>query len=426
MKFKKLFLALSIFFGSPAFAATFYYMSPSGNDLNPGTLSKPWRTLTKLMVMQKILKPGDKVFFRGGTYVTNDSTKFDDTYDYRFTAVGTATARITYQNYDTEKPIILYDRRKIINRIMMSPARFTTFQGLVFRQSEASRCISMNCNTNEYTVKEKSVRLTTIHADDVTFRNCEIDNFSSMAIVTEAGSERTILENNIIKNMGNHGLYIRGEYGKYRYNTIDGIRQGPIHGKYGIQIQYVSSHHNEFYGNLIKNTTAAGVIFSGPVSYNLVYNNVFINVGSKRSSGSMLSGGGEGGIPGPGNKFYNNTAIGKTIARVFGDNLTSLLEVEIRDNIFYPTSRIPIGLTKSYAKIKNNIFYNISGYLPTNNKNNVNPLLINPFGTTAVSAMVKSGSPAINTGRSSPFPIIDYNKRRRPAGGAYDIGAFEY
>ena len=42
-----------------------YYVSPSGNDSNPGTFSLPWKTINKAA---RSVIPGDIVYIRGGTY----------------------------------------------------------------------------------------------------------------------------------------------------------------------------------------------------------------------------------------------------------------------------------------------------------------------------------------------------------------------
>ena len=57
-------LALSVLvLQSPALATTFF-VSPSGDDSNPGTEAKPWRTLRR--VNQARLSAGDQVLFEGG------------------------------------------------------------------------------------------------------------------------------------------------------------------------------------------------------------------------------------------------------------------------------------------------------------------------------------------------------------------------
>jgi parallel beta-helix repeat protein len=43
-----------------------YFVSMTGNDTNPGTIDRPWRTLGKAA---NTLQPGDSVLVRGGTYV---------------------------------------------------------------------------------------------------------------------------------------------------------------------------------------------------------------------------------------------------------------------------------------------------------------------------------------------------------------------
>ncbi len=49
--------------------ATNYYVSPTGNDANPGTLAQPWRTMAKVSTYQASLADGDQVLFeRGGTF----------------------------------------------------------------------------------------------------------------------------------------------------------------------------------------------------------------------------------------------------------------------------------------------------------------------------------------------------------------------
>jgi hypothetical protein len=42
-----------------------YYVSPSGNDANPGTLAQPFKTLQKAL---PLLKPGETLIVRAGEY----------------------------------------------------------------------------------------------------------------------------------------------------------------------------------------------------------------------------------------------------------------------------------------------------------------------------------------------------------------------
>lgn len=49
-----------------------YYISTTGNDSNPGTITLPWRNLSKLESVT--LQPGNIVYIRGGTYRTTKSS----------------------------------------------------------------------------------------------------------------------------------------------------------------------------------------------------------------------------------------------------------------------------------------------------------------------------------------------------------------
>jgi hypothetical protein len=51
--------------GSKEYGGNKYYLSASGNDLDDGSFEKPWRTLEKLNTVS--LKPGDAVYFEGGS-----------------------------------------------------------------------------------------------------------------------------------------------------------------------------------------------------------------------------------------------------------------------------------------------------------------------------------------------------------------------
>ena len=82
---------LFVVIAATAQAAT-YYVSSSGSDSNPGTLTSPWKTIGKA---NSTLQAGDTVYIRVGTYsgdYVNPSRS------------GTSdTNRITYSNYNNEK-----------------------------------------------------------------------------------------------------------------------------------------------------------------------------------------------------------------------------------------------------------------------------------------------------------------------------------
>lgn len=56
---------VSFTFASPAYGATTYYVSPSGNDSNNGLIGAPFKTIQKAA---DIVNPGDTVIVKDGTY----------------------------------------------------------------------------------------------------------------------------------------------------------------------------------------------------------------------------------------------------------------------------------------------------------------------------------------------------------------------
>ena len=46
-----------------------FYVSPDGDDDNPGTVERPWRTMSRV----NELRPGDTLYLRGGVYHLNET-----------------------------------------------------------------------------------------------------------------------------------------------------------------------------------------------------------------------------------------------------------------------------------------------------------------------------------------------------------------
>jgi hypothetical protein len=75
-----------------------YFVSPAGNDANPGTLGKPFATLQR--AQQAAREKHSNVFLRGGTFYLPATLVFtaEDS--------GTKDAPVVFQNYQGEKPVI--------------------------------------------------------------------------------------------------------------------------------------------------------------------------------------------------------------------------------------------------------------------------------------------------------------------------------
>lgn len=71
-----------------------YYVAPDGDDANPGTLARPFATLTRAVAKAG---PGRTVGVRGGTYRPGSTIALSTS--------GTADRRITVSNYRDEQPV---------------------------------------------------------------------------------------------------------------------------------------------------------------------------------------------------------------------------------------------------------------------------------------------------------------------------------
>lgn len=85
-------------FSSCCCAAQSYFVSPAGNDANPGTLDKPFATLQR--AQHTVRQKRGNVFMRGGTYYLPETLVFtaEDS--------GAKDAPVIYQAYKNEQPVL--------------------------------------------------------------------------------------------------------------------------------------------------------------------------------------------------------------------------------------------------------------------------------------------------------------------------------
>ena len=90
---------------APLFAAE-YYLAPNGSDDNDGSFESPFFTINKA---NAIVKPGDAVFIRGGTYQvkTKHIKRYKKiwAYVYEINTSGENGKPITYSTYKDEKAV---------------------------------------------------------------------------------------------------------------------------------------------------------------------------------------------------------------------------------------------------------------------------------------------------------------------------------
>jgi parallel beta-helix repeat protein len=99
-------------------ATSNYFVSPTGHDGNPGTVSRPWRTLQKAA---DTVPAGSTVYLRGGTHAP-----------FIMRRSGTASAPIAFARYGTEKPVV-DGKRAVAYTIKIVSAKHVHVRGLTIR-----------------------------------------------------------------------------------------------------------------------------------------------------------------------------------------------------------------------------------------------------------------------------------------------------
>ncbi len=182
-----LFLALLVAAGVNLYAAEFF-VAPTGDDTNPGTLEKPFATIQHAQVA---VSPGDTVYIRGGTYMMKEnqiarkeriwaSVTFLD-------KSGTPEKRINYWAYEKERPVFDFSQVKPVG--MRIDAFHVTGSWLHLKGLEVigaqvtikghtqSICFANNGSHNIYEMLSmhdgQAIGIYTVRGSDNLFLNCD-------------------------------------------------------------------------------------------------------------------------------------------------------------------------------------------------------------------------------------------------------------
>jgi Right handed beta helix region/Disaggregatase related len=356
-----------------------YYVSPTGNDANPGTIDRPWATLNKATTT---LQPGDTVYLRGGTYGISQQILPQNS--------GLPDRWITYAGYPGE--IVEIDARDVYVAPPEGEPPFPHDGGTFeIRDQSYIRIQNLtikNSHNAGFTVRDSH------HIDF--YNNTTINTYSSGIAIWDGCHDHKVLGNTVInantlemrmvhegftptKNVGPHEAISMGgvidfevAYNQIAYCQKEGIdckrtcTRGKVHHNYVHDLRrqglYIDVRRGllediEMYENVVHDCEVGIAIGAEDdlqgdhirIHHNIVYRN--------RATGIFLARWGKDRLR-RNLQIYNNTVYhngygtGQPTHWLMGGlylYTTNLENVTIENNIFSENKAFQIGYTQEYA-----------------------------------------------------------------------------
>lgn len=386
-----------------------YFVSPSGNDSNAGTLSGPWRTLAKAAGSATA---GDTVYLMSGTYKERLVPAFS----------GTSNNYLTFSAYTGHTPVIDGSNVQVGNfqgLVDLSNKSYIRISGITVQNSAYAGIFSGGKSTGLIIEKNKTI------------------NSISSGIAVWGGANILIDGNDVLdSNLGpNHeALDVAGGTDGFeiRYNKVhndNGLGKEGIDVKEGVRNGLI--HHNEVY-----NTKAIAIYVDAfdLETYNIKVFDNLVHHGSNGIAIASEHGGFLHDIAVYNNIIYNMNNIAIRAFGLVESAYTThpMNNILIMNNTIYNSSN---GITNAndqvsgYFIIRNNIIFN-AGQVYSNNSNIISDhnLYVDPgfVNAQAFDFHLLEGSQAVDAGSSEYAPEDDFECNKRPALNGFDIGAYEY
>ncbi|MDF5731379.1 MAG: right-handed parallel beta-helix repeat-containing protein [Rhizonema sp. PD38] len=448
-----------------------YYVSPDGNDSNPGTADQPWQTVNYAVSTQSPVQAGDTILVQPGTYTERITLgkSGSDSGNITLKANGDVTLDDPDPNNGSFQDAVIQSAGKGYWVIDGFRIENTAWAGICLR--DANNMTVQNNHTYQTAASGIIIMPNTYFNGgdaEVTSKNIKVlNNTIERALWKWQGSGDTVhtqeslsmwgvdgfeVANNIIKDGNKEGLDLKvgTRNGSAHDNTITGQAQieGTPQGFNGGAALYLDGsraheYNIDVYNNVVANNTADGIVIAdeaptqGEVSDIRVYNNVVYGNGIQGVNGGA-------GVTVTSNvrdvTIVNNTIDQNVQAFVInGKDYTGGYiphDIVVRNNIFADSS-----YRNGYADYVNNLTFDHNlftnqfsnlyeggttiGNLQASDNNMVPSIgFVNASGDDF---HLSSSSPALGAGSTDidQYAQLDKDSLPRIQGNTTDIGAYK-
>ena len=339
------------------------YVATTGSDSNPGTKTRPVKSIARADVLAK---PGTVIHVAAGTYKVSAPSL--GSVGIRTSKSGTATARIKFVSD------VKWGAKIVVSGTGItwdSRGSYVDIEGFDISGTGRHGILASGRNL--------SMRHNFVH--DLTISG-GCNGSGGAAIDTYGPVGNVVIDRNIVRNIG------------YRFigkcNTVQGI--------------YIANANNVVTNNIVSGVAAVGIQqWHGATSSTIVNNTTF-----KNKMGILLGQGDSGTTTGSANNYvannivYDNTTYGIVEGGKMGGNN------RYANNL--------VARSGTNMKVKGSVTGTISS----------EPLFVSYNAAGTGNYKLSSSSPAIDRGTASKAPTVDFAGVARPRGAAHDIGAYEF
>jgi hypothetical protein len=433
-----------------------YYVSPSGDDGNPGSRDNPWRSPG---VASRKLTPGDTLIILGGRYQLKE---YDA--DILMPAAGEENNWITIKGETSDRPVLagsnnLQQAIALASYLRVENLEITSDNGAWFRTGlgQSGEALSHIVLKDLYIHHIDEGGIDIADVSDLTIQNCVITytGFGSIGGPRgESGGWSHVLVDHC--QLSYNGHYYRNGPGPSPYDRPDGFGIEPGAGP--IEIRYTRAEHNRGDG---LDSKARNTYIHHCIVANNSCDGIKLWAGDSKIENCLVYGTGDG-------MGGASPWAGVVIDGAAAHDAFEIINCTIHDNRGREAFPMYVGydenaditLTMKNCIIANgygavyfgprvtlacqyNLFFRpgediqvvasnhdysssdiLNGLLGPGNRV-ADPLFIGPSWGSPGDYHLANGSPAIDSGTADGAPATDLEDHPRPAGSAYDLGAYE-